>query len=320
MRWRLMVAGWLCLCCVMPVVGAESVIAPGASPKKLLDQGAGEGPVWHPQQGLLFSGDGNIHQLALNGQFKVFRAGAGTNGLLFDGQGRLVACEHAARRVTRTELDGSITVLADNYGGAKFNSPNDLTLDSKGRLYFSDPRYGDRSSMEMKDARGQLVEGVYRIDPDGSLSRVLTSEVDRPNGLVITPDDKHLFVADNNNNQIGAARKLWRFTLRADGSAIPESKKLIFDWGDSRGPDGMELDSQGRLIVAGGLTKAQPPYETNARQGGVYVLSQDGKLIEFIPIPRDEVTNVAFGGADKKTLYITAGGSLWSVAMKDAGR
>ncbi len=299
---------------------ADSVLAPGAVPKKLLDQGAGEGPVWHAQHGLLFSGDGNIHQLSLNGEFKVFRAGAGTNGLLFDGQGRLFACEHGARRVTRTERDGTITVLADNYHGMKFNSPNDLTLDSKGRLYFTDPRYGDRATMEMKDARGNLVEGVYRIDLDGSLSRILTSEVDRPNGLVITADDRYLFVADNNNNQTGAARKLYRFTLRADGSAIPESRKLIFDWGNSRGPDGMELDQQGRLFVAGGLNQAQPPHETNERKGGVYVLTQDGQLLEFIPIPRDEVTNVAFGGADRKTLYITAGGSLWSVALQVPGR
>lgn len=308
------------LCQAMSSQAADSVLAPGAIPKKLLDQGAGEGPVWHAQHGLLFSGDGNIHQLSLSGEFKVFRAGAGTNGLLFDGQGRLCACEHAARRVTRTERDGTVKVLADNYNGMKFNSPNDLTLDSKGRLYFTDPRYGDRETMEMRDARGNFVEGVYRIDLDGSLSRILTSEVDRPNGLVITSDDRHLFVADNNNNQTGAARKLYRFTLRADGSAIPESRKLIFDWGNSRGPDGMELDQQGRLFVAGGLNKAQPPHETNERKGGVYVLTQDGELLEFIPIPRDEVTNVAFGGPDRKTLYITAGGSLWSVPVQVPGR
>lgn len=317
---RLSLACVLGLSSLPPTFAADSVLAPGAAPQKVLDKGAGEGPVWHAQHGLLFSGDGNIHQLSLTGEFKVFRAGAGTNGLLYDNKGRLFACEHSARRVTRTDADGTIKVLADNYGGMKFNSPNDLTLDSKGRLYFTDPRYGERATMEMKDARGHFVEGVYRIDPDGSLSRILTSEVDRPNGLVITSDDKHLFVADNNNNQAGAARKLWRFTLRDDGSAIAESKKLIFDWGNSRGPDGMELDAKGRLFVAGGLNQPQPRHETNERKGGVYVLTQDGELLEFIPIPRDEVTNVAFGGTDKKTLYITAGGSLWSVQLKDAGR
>lgn len=304
------------------VLGADSVLAPGAVPKKLLDQGAGEGPVWNPKIGLLFSGDGQIHRLDQSGttpKLAVFRANAGTNGLVFDRQGRLFACEHSARRVTRTDADGSIKILADRYDGMKFNSPNDLTLDAKGRLYFTDPRYGERDSMEMKDARGQRVEGVYRIDPDGKLARVLTSEVDRPNGLVITPGGQHLFVADNNNNQSGAARKLWRFTLREDGSAIPESRRLIFDWGQSRGPDGMELDSKGRLFVAGGLNKPQPPHETNERKGGVYVLTQEGELLEFIPIPRDEVTNVAFGGPERKTLFITAGGSLWSVDVKEPG-
>lgn len=295
---------------------AEPILPPGATPKKLLDRGAREGPVWHAQLGLLFSGDGDIGQLTRTGEHKVFRKGAGTNGLFFDRTGRLIACEHGGRRITRTEADGSIKVLADRFEGARFNSPNDLTLDSRGRIYFTDPRYGNRSGMEIKDAAGKLVEGVYRVDSNGSVTRILTHEVDRPNGLAITPDDKHLFVADNKNDAVGAARKLWRFDLREDGLIVSDSRKLIFDWGTSRGPDGMEIDRQGRLFVAGGLNVANPPAETTDRKGGVYVLSQSGELLEFIPIPRDEVTNVAFGGDDQKTLYITAGGTLWSVSVK----
>lgn len=306
---------------VASAIGAdEKILAPSAVPTKLLNHGAGEGPVWHPKLGLLFSGDGHIGQLTRDGQQKLYREGAGTNGLLFDPQGRLVACEHSARRVTRTDTTGKLTVLTDQYEGKKYNSPNDLTLDSKGRIYFTDPRYGDRSSIEMKDSSGREIEGVYRIDLDGKVTRIIDTELQRPNGLTITPDDRHLFVADNHNNKAGASRKLYRFDLKSDGSIVPESRKQIFDWGNGRGPDGMELDQQGRLFVAGGLNQPQPPFETNERKGGVYVLSQEGALLEFIPIPNDEVTNVAFGGDDLRTLFVTAGGTLWSVRVNVPGR
>ena len=281
--------------------------------------GAGEGPVWRPGRGVLyFSGEGRITQRDADGQIGVFRENAGTNGLLIDPQGRLVACEARARRVTRIELDGSLTVLADSFEGKKFNQPNDLTIDSKGRIYFSDPRYGSREGMEILDAAGRPVEGVYRIDAPGQVSRVITHEVDRPNGLLVSPNDQYLYVADNNNNTVGGARKLWRFGLREDGSVDAQSRKLIRDWGDGRGPDGLEMDEAGRLFVAGGRTEAAP-YETTDPLGGVFVLSPEGEFIAFLPIPIDEVTNVAFGGADWRTLFVTAGGTLWSVAVDRAG-
>src|SRR5262249_6716362 len=148
------------------------------------------------------------------GKLHLFRKGSGTNGLLFDHKGRLVACEWQARRVTRQSADGSLTVLTDCYEGKRYNSPNDLTIDSKGRIYFSDPRCGSRKGMEMRDEKGRLVEGVYRIDPDGKVKRVLgRDEVDRPNGVLVSADDRYLYVADNNNDTVGAARKLWRFDL-----------------------------------------------------------------------------------------------------------
>ncbi len=316
----LSVAVGICLLAGQASVEAdEKILAPGAVPTKLLQSGAGEGPVWHPTLGLLSSGEGNINQLTRDGQQKIYREGAGTNGLLFDPQKRLIACEHSARRVTRAE-GGKVTVLTADYEGKKFNSPNDLTLDSKGRIYFTDPRYGDRASIEMKDSTGREIEGVYRIDPDGKVTRIIDKELQRPNGIVITPDDRHLFVADNHNNEVGASRKLYRFDLAADGSVVANSRKVIFDWGNSRGPDGMELDQAGRLFVAGGLNKPNPPFETIDRKGGVYVLSQEGVLLEFIPIPNDEVTNVAFGGDDWKTLFVTAGGTLWSVRVNTPGR
>ncbi len=297
------------------------ILAPGARPELLQERGAGEGPAWHPRLGLLTSGDGDIVRRALDGKVSVYRKGVGSNGLMFDRQGRLVICEAANRRVTRIEDDGRLTVLADRFDGHRFNQPNDLTLDSHGRIYFSDPCYGDRRGMEMVDADGRKVEGVYRIDPDGRVSRIVSHEVDRPNGLVVTPDDRTLYVADNNNDNVGGARKLWRFALRPDGTVDPASRTLVHDWGTTRGPDGIKLDAAGRLFVAAGLNRPNPPYETQEKPtAGVYVFSPGGELLQMIPIPRDECTNCAFGGDDLKTLFVTAGGTLWAVRLNEPGR
>jgi len=304
------------------LLAEDAVFAEGAKPRLLIKTGAGEGPAWHPGQGLFTSGGGDINRYDLRtGEQTVFRKGAGTNGLLFDSKGRLLACEPVLRRVTRTEPDGTVTVLSDNYRGKKYNQPNDIAVDSKGRIYFSDPKYGSRENMELVDEQGRKIEGVYRIDPDGTVTRIITHEVDRPNGLLVTPDDQFLYVADNNNNTVGGARKLWRFHLRNNGTVDFKSQWLIFDWGTGRGPDGMVQDIKGRLYVAGGRNKPVPPYETaQMHKAGVYVFSPKGKLIDFVPIPNDEVTNCTFGGDDLKTLYITAGGTLWSIRTKTPGR
>jgi N-acyl-D-aspartate/D-glutamate deacylase/sugar lactone lactonase YvrE len=292
-------------------------------PRMLVSAYAGEGPAWHaPSSSLYFTGNNRITRLDSNGTTHVFREpSGGANGLLFDPQGRLIVCEAQNRRVTRTDENGSITILAGSYGGRKFNSPNDLTIDSRGRIYFSDPRYGARDTMEMRDAEGQLVEGVYRIDAPGKVERVITHEVERPNGVLVSPDDKHLFVADNNNNKVGGARKLWRFDLNADGSVSPQSRKLIFDWKTSRGPDGLKMDKNNRLYVAAGLNAANLPFETvDPYRAGIYILSEDGSLLDFVAVPRDEVTNCAIGGPNLQTLFITAGSTLWTIRMGASGQ
>lgn len=300
---------------------ADSILAPGTKPELLAEQGAGEGPAWHPELGLLTSGDGHIYRRDKNGQQSIYREYAGTNGLLFDRQGRLIMCQPAFRRVSRLELDGTLTILAETYDGKHFNQPNDLTIDSRNRIYFSDPQYGDRSKMEMLDAAGKAVEGVYRIDAPGKVTRIITHEVDRPNGLVVTPDDQYLFVADNNNNSLGGARKLWRFNLNADGTPEFATQKLIHDWKQTRGPDGIKLDTAGRLFVAAGLNKQNSPFETQDQPtAGIYIFSPDGQLLETIPILRDETTNCAFGGDDLKTLFVTAGGSLFSIRLTTPGK
>lgn len=314
----------------------QSPIKPGARPKDHGKIGATEGPAWKDGS-LYFTDSGYINRLGPDGRTTVFRDVAhshASNGLLFDREGRLVACESGARRVTRTEKDGSITVLADLYRGKRFNSPNDLCMDSKGRIYFTDPRYGPREGMEITasfEERGldplnpphvtldwMLVEGVYRIDALGKVTRISfasNERPERPNGILISPDDKYLYICDNNNNNHGGSRKLLRYEIDANGQVKEGARKVIFDWKDSRGPDGMKMDNTGRLYVAGGINKAND-YETTRFKAGCYILSPGGRLIDFIPTSPDEACNCAFGGADKKTLFITSGGHLWSVPLK----
>ena len=300
----------------------ETIFEPGAKLKlEAANSSGGEGPAWHPRLGVLSSGAGHIWQLDRNGKSGIYRKDAGTNGLLFDAMGRLLACEPEKRRVTRTELDGTITVLTDRYQGKRYNTPNDITVDSQGRIYFSDPRYGPRDSMEIRDEKGRTVEGVYRIDPDNSVHRVIGREVDRANGVLVSADDRYLYVADNTHDRVGAARNLWRFDLNKDGTVGVASKKLIYDWGKGRGPDGVKQDQQGRLFVAAGLNRPSPPAEPATDvNGGIYVLSGEGKLLAFLSVPTDEVTNCAFGGDDLRTLYITGGGTLYSIRTTTPGR
>ena len=312
----------LCLLAAFTLAADAQQRVTVGSPKLEGEMNAGEGPAWLPPTDLYFVGGDRITRRDAQGNPQVFRQpSGGANGLLIDSQGRLIVCEAEARQVTRTEKDGTITLLAATFEGKKFNSPNDLTIDSKGRIYFTDPRYGRRDGMQIRDEKGDLVEGVYRIDAPGKVTRILTHEIERPNGILVSPDNKHLFVADNNNNKSGGARKLWQFNLKPDGTVAAGSRKLIFDWGTARGPDGFKMDTAGRFFIAAGLTRNNPPYEINDKyKGGIYIVSPEGQLLEYVPIPKDEVTNCAFGGPDLKTLFITAGGSLWSVQVTIPGR
>lgn len=284
--------------------------------------GAGEGPAW--KGGTLYFTDGNgINQLDLDREkASIYRRNCGApNGLMFDPNGldrlaRLVRCESKGRRVVREEQNGGITVLAGGFNGRHFNSPNDLTMDSQHRIYFTDPRYGPRDGMEIHDAKGRLVEGVYRIDAPGKVSLILgPDDVERPNGILISHGDKYLYIADNNNNTHGGSRKLLRFDLNQDGTVKPGTRKVIFDWKGCRGPDGVKVDAAGRLFVAAGVNKSNE-YETDEFKAGCYILSPSGKLLDFVPTSPDEATNCALGGPDKRTLFITSGGHLWSVPLK----
>ena len=308
----------------------DSIVPPDARLKQEGRVAFTEGPVWHPSGNVYFSDIANdrIMRRDRKGEIHVFRTPSGhTNGNLFDLAGRLVCCEGGGaasnRRITRIERDGTITVLADNYRGKKLNSPNDLTIDAKGRIYFTDPRYRDRSGMEQFDDDGREIEGVYRIDDVGKVERIITHEVDRPNGIAVSPNQKYLYVADNVNDGprgIGGNRKVWRFDLSDSGAVDPASRKVMFDWESDRGPDGMAIDIEGRLYVAAGFNFPSPPAETVKKyKAGIYVISPDGKLLKFIAVPADMITNCAFGDGDRKTLYITAGHKLWSIRTATTG-
>lgn len=301
----------------------QEVTEPSARVEALGKVAFTEGPAWHADGSVYFSDIENdrIMRLDPSGTLGVFRSPSGrANGLVFDHAGRLVACEGGNRRVTRTNADGSITVLADRYDGKQFNSPNDVTIDSHGNLFFTDPRYGDRSNVEQIGNDGKPIEGVYRISTSGRITRMLGQEVERPNGIAVSPDDKHLFVAVNTNDDQADSRTLWRFEFDENRNVIPATGKKLFDWGRDRGPDGIAIDRSGRIYAAAGLNYAAPPYETSDKyKAGVYVISQEGELLQMIPVPIDMITNCAFGGKNRKTLYITAGHKLWSIPVTEPG-
>jgi len=255
-----------------------------------------------------------IMKLSAKGVLTTFRENSnGANGLLIDAQGRLVACEGAESQrtgvlvknkpqVTRTDLQtGKIEVLADNYQGKPFVGPNDVTIDGKGRLYFTDLTGG----------------AVYRVDGPGQLARILAvPEIQRPNGIQISPDDKQLYLIEANGAQ-GGARLIRAYDLHTDGTV--SNMRVHYNFSPGRSADGMSIDTQGNLYASAGMNQLRGTSETLDTKTGVYVISPQGKLLKFIPIPEDFITNNAFGGQDMKTLYITAGKTLYKVRTDVAG-
>ena len=185
-------------------------------------------------------------------------------------------------------------------------------VDINGRIWFTDPFYGeDRSTLEL-DA-----EAVYRIDTDGAVARVLSQpQIERPNGLAITPDGHTLYVIDSHTRP-GGNRKVWSFHVDMDGQLT--TQRLIFDFGHGRGGDGMRLDEHGNLWVAAGILHPRHPGETADVPSGVYVITSSGDLVGRIPIPEDLCTNLAFGGPERKTLFVTSGKSVFKIPTAVSG-
>jgi gluconolactonase len=255
-----------------------------------------------------------IMKLTAAGVLSTFREHSNNaNGLLIDPQGRLIACEGAESQrtgvrqtfkpqITRTDLrTGKMDVLADNYQGKPFVGPNDVTIDAKGRLYFTDLTGG----------------AVYRIDGPRQLARILAApDIQRPNGIQISPDDKQLYLIEANGAE-GGARMIRAYDLHADGTV--GNMRVHYNFYPGRSADGMSIDTEGNLYASAGMNQLRGTSETLDTKTGVYVISPQGKLLTFIPIPEDFITNNAFGGPDMKTLYVTAGKTLYKVRTEIAG-
>lgn len=250
-----------------------------------------EGPVWRADGALLFT-DIPANRI-YTGTKEIFREPSGNaNGLTIDLKGRLIAAEHTNRRVSRTEKDGAITVLADKYDGKKFNSPNDVIVRSDGMLYFTDPPYGLEGGMKNSEL-GFI--GVYAINPKTKSVTLVSKDFTRPNGLCLSPDEKLLYVADTTGDHEPSDIEgdIWAFTRMDDGTYGGGSLFCHLPH-----PDGIKADTQGNIWAT--------------CQEGVNVYNPKGKLLETVNVPEGPA-NCAFGGADGKTLYITARTSVYSV-------
>jgi len=293
----------------------DAIVSPAAKIEKVASGFQfTEGPVWHPDGYLLFS-DPNantIYRLTGDGDLSVYRTKSGytgsdigsygqpgSNGLALDAKGRLTIDEHGNRRVTRLEKNGTLTVLADRYEGKRLNSPNDLVYRSDGALYFTDPPFGLPKFFD--DPGKELpYSGVFLLK-DGKLT-LLTTELTGPNGLAFSPDETFLYV----DNWDEKKKVVMRYPVRLDGTigdgivfydmkAAPEPEAL----------DGLKVDGAGNLFVSG--------------PGGLWILSPEGKHLGTIKAP-ELPANFAFGGDDRKTLYMTARTGVYRIRLQSAGK
>ncbi len=257
-----------------------------------------EGPAWDGG-GLLFTDIGNNRVLRYDppsGACETSRTGTNAaNGLMLDRSGRLYACEGKGRRIVRYEPDGGVTVIADRFEGKRLNSPNDLAIDEQGRIWFTDPRYGDdRSDMELDH------ESVFRLDPppDGVGQRSIrrmTYDTTKPNGLLISPDQRTLYVAQSDHG-VERKRELRGYLINGDQLG---PHQVLHDFGAHRGIDGMCLDTEGNILAATGWRQSGPGPM-------IHVFAPDGRVLEQHPFPQDRPTNCTFGDADLQTLYVTS--------------
>jgi gluconolactonase len=251
-----------------------------------------EGPIWIAQEKCLLFSDipaNRIYRLK-NNQVTIFKEPShNSNGLTRDLQGRLIACEHGERRVTRLETDGSLTILASMFQGKKLNSPNDVVVKSDGYIYFTDPPYGIRPEQQE-----QALQGVYRLSPDGQEIILLVADFIKPNGLAFSPDESKLYVDDSEAKHIRVFDVLTNGTL--------DRGRVFYDMKtEKKGlPDGMKIDREGNIFCTGG--------------GGVWVFSPEGEHLGTILTP-EIPANCAWGDSDRCSLYITAQTSLYKIRL-----
>lgn len=275
-------------------VGLAKLIRPGATLEKVSGQFSfTEGPAPDKKGNIFFTDQPNdkIWKYDTGGKLSVFMDKSGrSNGLYFDHEGNLVACADENNELWLISPDKKVTVLLSNFNGIRFNGPNDLWIDKKGGIYFTDPYY-QRDYWERKkpDMEGRRLYWLAKGEQEAIIA---DSDFVQPNGIIGTPDGKYLYVAD-----IGAG-KTYKYQINKDGSL--RDRQLFV----SQGSDGMTLDSKGNLYITG---------------KGVTVYDPSGKIIGNIPVPSDWVGNVCFGGRDRKTLFITASESIYTLQMQVRG-
>ncbi len=305
----------------------QTIFASGAALEELFSEAHfTEGPTVAPDGTVYFSDITFTEQTDMQaghiwkynpetGETTLFRSPSGmSNGMEFDAQGRLVVAEGAdfgGRRITRTDMKtGKSEIIAGLYNGKPFNSPNDVTIDEQGRIYFTDPRYAGHESVE------QPVFGVYRIDTDGSIHLIVT-DAGKPNGVAVSPKQQTLYVISHDNGALGnlpddmtpykGRMALLAYELSPEGTAT--FKRLLVDYAPQDGPDGMVLDAEGNLYVA----------VRDETRPGIYVYSPEGAELAYVRTP-DKPTNLAFGrGKTSGVLYITAENCLYGIEVLKEG-
>lgn len=297
--------GLRCVLCAVVEQKPQPEIVPAGSKLELLwaEGEFTEGPALAPDGSIFFSDIGNtIYRYdPKSGKTNVFRKPSGrSNGLMFNQKGELIAAEGANtggnRRISNTAgikegKDGEVKTLSAGHEGKKFNSPNDLAIDAGGNVYFTDPRYVGSEPRELD------FEGVFFVKPDGTTS-IATRDLQKPNGILVSPDGKHVYVSDNNAE---GNRQLLSFEVQGDGKLT--GKKVLHDFVTGRGIDGMTLDTGGNIYATAGT----------GDKAGIYVFSPQGKQLAMIPTPGDPTNCVFGGGDDGHSLYIT------SAAARGAG-
>jgi gluconolactonase len=266
-----------------------------------------EGPVYFADGAYLLWSDipnNRIMQYVEGLGVRVWRCPSNyTNGHTRDREGRLVSCEHGGRRVSRTEPDGTITVIADRYKGKRLNSPNDVVVKSDGSIWFSDPPYGILSDYEGHKAESEIgANNVYRVDPASGAVTIVADDFNKPNGIAFSPDEKILYIADTGRSHDPKGEHHIRSFTVEGGKKLTKGK--VFAEIEPGSADGLRLDIDGNVWTSAG--------------DGVHCYSPQGKLLGKIKVP-EVVSNVCFGGPKRNRLFITATRSLYAVYLGVAG-
>ncbi|HEY9281563.1 MAG TPA: SMP-30/gluconolactonase/LRE family protein [Eoetvoesiella sp.] len=268
-----------------------------------------EGPVWFGDgRYLLWSDIPNDRIMRwdeVSGLVHTYRAGSNNaNGNTRDRQGRLITCEHLGRRVTRTEHDGTITVLADSFNGKRLNSPNDAVVKSDGSVWFTDPPFGIVGFYQGEKAAQELPACLYRIDPDTNEVSIAADSINGPNGLAFSPDEKKLYVVESR----ARPRNILVFDVSPNGKTLTD-QRVLFDAGEGT-PDGFRVDVEGNLWCGWGMGTAE--------LDGVRVFSPAGELIGKIALP-ERCANLCFGGKHRNRLFMASCTSIYSLYVNTQG-